>query len=473
MCYISGMKWLGTANCVSLGLTALMIMIAARLTSREQLGQYYFVIAVTSVLQILGAFGLPNAATHFVTKLTDGEKHCATNYLLSIRLISSFLLAVVVFCFGYLLCSIIGGETTPLVMYWVPPLLVTILNYQVVIGLAAAYKRFRHMSAAIVLIAAIRVTCSFAMLLRGFGSTALLTAFAVSQVCGYLVLLWALPLSKTIILRMPAIQGLFRFSAWDYAKSVLSVVSYRVADMVTMTLLGPATLAVYSTGQQIPDILMRMFDSTRPAILGYASGTSLSGEKLQRVFKNFFGILSLAALLLILLSREIVPLLYTEKYASSVPIMQLLCVAATLGLTAYFLSLVMLGGGRSDRAFFVVIPQSVVMLFSLIAFIPLYAHVGAAISVVLMQGTGAVAALWFICEERRLFLRLLIPCVMDIVVLIAMMVMSLSMKSDRAFLCVGGVTFVFHIVMKVLDGTIGEVAPMLSPWACRERVIHQ
>ena len=452
-----GMAWLSMGNAISMVLNAAMLMIAVRMVTPQQMGEYYFVVAAAMILQVVGTFGLSNASVHFVAGLVEPQKACATNFLLTVRLLTSLLFAAVILGVAHLLSSDARGEAMDAFKWYGPPLVFAALNYQSILGLAAAYKSYGSMSLCIVLCAVLRLACSWGLLSIGFGSGALLAGFAIAEFAASALLLLLIPVRKGLTLKNTISSRLWRFSVWDYAKSILGILNYRIADMVMMASIGSVGLSVYSTAQQVPDILTRMFESVRPVVLGYTSSDRLSIEKTSRILNVFLSFLVLGAFPCVVLARQIVPLLYSTKYNASAPIMQFLCLAVVFGLTGYLLSLMMLGEGRAKAALFTAIPQSVVMFASLCILVPSWGCTGAAASVVLMQATGVAAGLWIVAKQSvRAYMKLVIACIASTTPLTIVVIASPFVRSNGVFVLTGAAMLVVFVVMKAADGTFRD-----------------
>lgn len=263
----------------------------------------------------------------------------------------------------------------------------------------------------------LRAILSIGGLLIGFGVGSLLWSMIISRLIG-IGLAWTwMPFVFIPQFHHPQRSQIFKFGGWLYGCSLMSVAMVRTADTLLTTYLGPAALAVYSAAMQVPSALQRVFESIRPTLLGYVSSQGNAGPNPQaRLIRMMSALLAVAATGLIWLSSPLMTLLYSEKYAMGVHIMQALSVWAVFTVINYLYSVILIGNGQSRAAFLLTLPQFVVMLIAATVLVPRYQGFGAALALLVTAFIGNLVGAWLLgadgTERRGLavgFLRVAMP----------------------------------------------------------------
>ncbi len=227
----------------------------------------------------------------------------------------------------------------------------------------------------------------------------------------------------------------------------------RASDAILTTYMGTAALAVYSAAMQVPSVLQRVFESIRPALLGYISAQKTGSENPQiAAVRIVTALLAVAAAFLIALSRPLMTMVYSEKYESGVTIMQALNVWAAFTIINYLFSIILIGNGQSRRAFFLTLPQLAMITISTGFLVPLYEGFGAAIALIATAFIGNIIGARLIAGDDKstchtlimVFLRAAAP-------LLLLLLVVLSTTPSFLFLVVlSSLTIVLLIAFKVV-----------------------
>jgi O-antigen/teichoic acid export membrane protein len=157
--------------------------------------------------------------------------------------------------------------------------------------------------------------------------------------------------------------------------------------------LGPAALAVYSAAMQIPTIKQRVFEATRPTLLGYVAAHHGSYEHQQvEAVRMLTAVLAVAATMFIALADPLMTFLYSRQYESGIMIMQALSVWMMFAILNYFYSVILIGKGQPRRAFFMTVPQLLIMLISSQILVPQYEGLGGAMALLITAFLGNLIA---------------------------------------------------------------------------------
>jgi O-antigen/teichoic acid export membrane protein len=358
--HLFGIILSGGGNLLGMAASLVTIMVAARLLSQDELGAYFLVMVVVQFTAIFGDIGLKNTAIKTLSLLpVESTDFIQTSrYLLTVTLTTSLIACLAVTLFMPFLMTLWPYQEFQSHTSYIAPIALLTTGLQLVMSLLVGAKKFKRLSVLSAGTEIFRALLSTGGLLAGLGISSLLWGMIVSRLIGIGAIWVSMPSLFAITFRHPQSAALLKFGGWLYGCSLVSIIMVRASDAILTTYMGTAALAVYSAAMQVPSVLQRVFESIRPALLGYISAqqTAYANPQILAV-RIVTAFLAVAATFLIALSRPIMTLLYSEKYESGVTIMQALSVWAVFTIINYLFSIILIGNGQSRRAFLLTLPQ--------------------------------------------------------------------------------------------------------------------
>ncbi len=397
--YLSGIVLSGGGNLLGMAASLLTIMIAARLLSQEELGAYFLIMVVVQFVALLGDIGLRNTAIKSLSLLPveSAEFIQMSRYLLTMTLTTSAIACLVVGLAIPLLVSLWPYQDFQQHAAFVLPIAFLTTGLQIVMSLLVGAKQFVRLSALSAGIEILRATLSTGGILTGLGLSSLLWGMIISRIVGIGVIWGRMPTLFAPTFRHSRSTELLKFGGWLYGGSLISVIMVRASDLMLTTYMGTAALAVYTAAMQIPAILQRIFESIRPAVLGYVSAQpSADGAQQVEIVRITTAMLSVCAIVLILLSEPLITVLYSEKYASGVSTMQALSVWIAFAIINYLYSTILIGNGESRKAFLLTIPQLFMIVICTGLLVPRYEGLGAAMALIATGFLGNLVGAWML-----------------------------------------------------------------------------
>lgn len=367
------------------------IMIAARMLSKEDLGTFFLVMVVVQFVALFSDLGLKNTAIRTLSSLPVGSMQFteATRYLLTITICASIVGCFVLWSAMPVIKSIWPYQVFHNQLIYVGPIAIVTAMFQIITSILVGGKHFKKLSAVIAAMEILRAMISVAGLIAGLGVSSLFWGMIISRLIGIGVVWVAMPSWFALSFGYERSADLFKFGGWLYGGSLISASMVRCSDAILTSHLGPAALAVYSAAMQIPAVMQRIFETTRPALLGYVTTYHGTYEKQQvEAVRILTAVLAVAATVLITLAGPLMTLLYSEQYANGIVIMQALTLWAVLAIVNYFYSVVLIGKGQPRRAFVLTVPQLSIMLVSAPLLVPQYGGFGGAIALIITAFLG-------------------------------------------------------------------------------------
>lgn len=417
--YLVGILMSGGANLFGMVASLITVMVAARLLSQDELGAFFLVMLLAQCTALFGDIGFQNTAIRTLSSLSVSSTNFThtSRYIMTIAVLTSLAASLGVICLLPFMTSFWPYRHFQDNAVLAAPVAFLTTIIQVLMALLVGTRQFRRLSILSAGMESLRAILSIGGLLVGFGVSSLLWGMIISRLIG-ISLMWTwMPVVFIPQFHHSQHSQILKFGGWLYGCSMMSVAMVRTADTLLTTYLGPAALAVYSAAMQVPSVLQRVFESIRPTLLGYISSQENAGTNPQtRLIRMMSALLAVAATGLIWLSRPLMTLLYSEKYAVGVHIMQALSVWAVFTVINYLYSVILIGSGQSKRAFLLTVPQFVAILIAATILVPRYQGFGAAVALLVTAFVGNMAGAWLLgvegTERQELvvgFLRVAVP----------------------------------------------------------------
>jgi O-antigen/teichoic acid export membrane protein len=391
--YLLGIILSGGGNLLGMVASLITIMVAARLLSQVELGAFFLVMLVAQFTALLGDIGLKNTAIKALSALpaTSIEFIQTSGYILTVTMVTSLIACLAVSLIMPLLAVLWPYQEFLSHTSYIAPIALLTTGLQLVMSLLVSAKKFKRLSVLSAGTEILRALLSTGGLLAGLGISSLLWGMIVSRLIGIGAIWFLMPSLFSITFRHPESAALLKCGGWLYGCSLVSVIMVRASDAILTTYMGTAALAVYSAAMQVPSVLQRVFESIRPALLGYISAqqTAYANPQIAAV-RIVTAFLAVTATFLIALSRPIMTLLYSEKYESGVTIMQALSVWAAFTIINYLFSIILIGNGESRKAFLLTLPQLLMIIISASLLVPLYEGFGAGIALITTAFLGNI-----------------------------------------------------------------------------------
>lgn len=438
-----------------MGASLVTIMVAARLLSKDELGAFFLVMVVVQFVALVSDLGLKNTAIKALSSLPPQSPEFiqTARYLLTVTITSSVVACLALWPVMPFLKSLWPYESFHGHLLYVAPVAFLTVVLQIVMSLLVGAKELKRLSALSAGIEVLRAMVSAGGLVVGWGVSSLFWGMILSRVVGIGAIWAAMPALFGITLRYPHKADLFKFGGWLYGGSLMSVLVVRCSDLVLTTYMGTVALAIYSAAMQIPTTMQRVFESIRPALLGYvAAYRDTDCGQLVEAVRIVTALLAVTTTILITLSSPLMDLLYSEQYRDGVPIMQALSVWMTFAIVNYFYSVILIGKGKPRGAFLLTVPQLIVMFISTLLLVPQYKGFGAAIALVVTAFLGNIVGAKIVAgDDREVWYALVVNLVRAATPLILFLTVAVYVKlSFFSLICLSGATLALLIALRVV-----------------------
>ncbi len=377
---------LGKALAMVLGLAGAMI--SSRCLAAEDLGQYFLILLIAEFLVQISGFGLFMALPRFIAAEKDEQSlgrlvNTALGFQLGVIVVVG-LLAVLL---RAPLAALFGSSPVAGLVLFVP--LVFFLQSALRLSQSAlqGFLRWSRIGASDAITGVTRFVLIVALVgaLRA-GLLGLMAAEIGAQVGALAFAYIGIPVRKRIEIDPDVLNKMLRFGFPLQINDILTIIFSRIDTLIVGVLLGPANVAYYEIARKVPGMVSQVYIAFRQVYFPLFSELSLSGERerasrlLNTSTRLVSFITALGVLIAALFGREIMILLFSERYLASATAFTLLMVGLNLSLIGYTLGISLVAVGDTNKPPLINIAHTAVSLVGNLTLIPALGIGGAALA---------------------------------------------------------------------------------------------
>ena len=361
------------------------VAIAARLISEEDMGGYFLIFAMVSLLDVLGNMGLRVSAARFVASaISDNERSLIINNILTLRWITILLVC----CFAIL--------AKPLFLWFFPSIFLNALFYfvpilfavQITEGTLGYLMQGLHLYRQLAIVQILTATIQLALVVLlvvifDYGITGFLLATILSLGAGALTKYLMIPVRKNLVLNRHVLKRILTFGLPLQVNDFLDFIITKINVLLLASLAGPASVAYFEIAAKIPNAFRELYVAIHSVFLPHMSEYHGQGQKkeadrlLNNVLRMTAFITVLAALILFLFSHELTVLLFSDKYHQSADALGLLMLVVSLGTIGAIMDTPFIATGRPLFLLAINTTVAVITLLGGVILIPITGVLGA------------------------------------------------------------------------------------------------
>jgi lipopolysaccharide exporter len=378
---ISGAKWSAMATVVIIGLGLVQMTVLARVIDNHQFGLLTVSLVIIALADTLSDFGIANS---IIQRKEISHLELTTLYWLNVAL------GIVVFALVFSLSGVIAEV---LHNPDLAPLMRTLSFAFVVIPHGQQFRALMQKELEFSKIGMIETSA----VLAGFTFTVVSAHFwplAMTAILGYLVNSAVRTLlfgwfgrriyRPGLHFSLASVSSNLRFGAWLTADSIINYVNTNLSTLVLARILGASVAGGYNLAYNVAVVPPMKLNPIITRVLFPAFAKIQDDTAKLRV--NFYKLLSVVGIInfpvllgLMVVSNNVVPLVFGEKWVSIVPILQLLCVVGLLRSVGNPIGSLLMAKARVDISF----KFNVFKTFLFIPAIIIGGHVAGALGVTL------------------------------------------------------------------------------------------
>ena len=350
---LNGAKWSAIATVIIIGLGLIQMTVLARIIDNHQFGLLTVSLVIIALADTLSDFGIANS---IIQRKEIGYLELTTLYWLNVGL--GIVVCIAMFALSETIADALNNPE-------LVPLIKTLALVFVVIPHGQQFRALMQKELAFNKIGLIETSS----VLAGFTFTVVSAHFwpiAMTATVGYLVnstlrtLLFGYLGRKIyrpgLCFSLSSVSQNLRFGAWLTADSIINYVNTNLSTLVLARTLGAGVAGGFNLAWNVavvPPIKLNPI-ITRVLFPAFAKIQD-DTEKLRVNFYKLLsvvGIINFPALLgLMVVSNNVVPLVFGEKWNSIVPVLQLLCIVGLLRSVGNPIGSLLMAKARVDISF--------------------------------------------------------------------------------------------------------------------------
>ncbi len=328
------------------GITSLFFIVLSRLLSPEAFG----LVALASIFTDFVEIFLDQGTSAAIVQRADLEReHLDTAFWIS--MLTGALLTVGGIAASGLVAALFKEPRLAPVLSWLS--VSFILNALSTTQLAILQRKlaFKSLAARSLIATTVGGIVGISMAFAGFGVWSLVAQELARGLAAAIVLWGASDWRPSFNVSKKHYKELFSFGVSVVGNNTLNVLVRRSDDFLIGYFLGPTLLGYYTVGYRLLIIIIRLVTAiTTTVAFPTFSRLQHNPERMRRAFYNVTQYTSLLAFPIFIgmaaLAPELVPALFGEKWAPSIPVMQVLAMIGILQSVLFFNGSVIRASGK-------------------------------------------------------------------------------------------------------------------------------
>ena len=369
----------------------LSILIITRQITKEEFGIYVLIIVISNFLDVVSGFALEQSLVKFISSAKDLERRSIFIPTLIIRIIFIVVAIILVVSFGNSLMFLFSFTATEF-LYVIITLFILSSFRGLFYNLLQSMNLFKRYASVQIVNSVLRVTLLLVIILINELTLKNVLFIEMGVVISTVLLQLALIPFKEVFhwdVNLKNIKRILRFSIPLYFNGILAFIQYQANIFIISAYLNPVSIANYDVAGKIPQASMRGFQSFIVVFFPNLSRLLSQGKRdaaLTLMNKSIFTF-SIAINLLLLVSflfnKEIILLLFSDKYFDSSLAFSFLMVAFYLNAMSNIMGYSLVSAGLPSITLKVSIASSAISLIAALFMVPLWGFMGAVYSMLL------------------------------------------------------------------------------------------
>ena len=451
-------------------------MIAARVLSTTDYGIYVLMLAVVNFFVTAVDFGFKAAVTQMIASGDRDEQAVLANMAILARVVVVVVMAALIWLVRDVLVLFDNTGSLLRMAFYVPVLLAVLSFDELLLSILQGFQLYQRLAIAQISRTLLRLALSAVFLLvYREGVLGLVYSWIIAYGLVVVYEFFAVPVPKRIVFRKALFIDLLRFGMPLQGNRFLWFLFSRIDVLLLGTLAGPMGVAYYSVANKVPDALRRLADSF--IAVYYPTVSALFANKrtqhahwyLNHSLRLVSFLTALAALVSVVFGREIVLLLFSDKYLISVPGFGLLMLAFHLMLTVNLLGYTLTAAKQAVKSLIANVLLTATQIITDWLLIPLLDFVGPAVAGNLSAVLNLPVNLLML---RRIGVRVAVsPLVKQTTLLLAFGGLSWWLQ-PQSLILKGGILLIYVAASILLDTiSIEDLSLVVPEKILRRRVV--
>jgi O-antigen/teichoic acid export membrane protein len=399
---------MATSTLVQMVFSFLSVTIAARVISEEHFGVYFLLLAMVYLLEVIGNVGLQLSAAKFVASASsDHERQVIVNNLLTFRLLTVVTVSLLAIISKPLFLFFFPSELLSSLFFYAPVLFAVQLTEGTLSYIMQGFHLYRKMA----FVQASSGVLNFGLvllflLILNLDVEGLILATILSLSVAALLRYWMIPTPKALAFDLDLIRQILRFGLPLQGNDVFTFIIQRIDILILGALMSPAHIAYLEVASKIPNYFRRLYRALHSVYFPHMS--ELFARRSYAEAKDFLNsflrlasfVTMFCALVFVLFQREVIVLIFSDKYLPSAGALGLLMVVVAISVVSQILDAGFVSAGHPAYLLVVNLVMAAVSILANISMIPLFGFMGAAYARLTADLVGNPISAWCLRREK-------------------------------------------------------------------------
>ncbi len=354
---MSGTAWLTVANVITMVLGLALAIASTRKFSADVYGSFILLSLISGLLSQLTTLGFGLAIPRFLATSEDAQrKELLVNTFLTLRLMAFGVMTIMALALAPLLFKLfhVEGGTTTFVLVTMMFFLGSVTSTMQ--SILQGFLRFKEIAIWDVASSFLNLILLFLLILLPISGLAVLVySYLIAYLIAGVYMFVSIPVRKYLLIEISLMKDIIKFGFPLQLNDILSYFYNSIDTWMIAALLPTADIAYFSIARRIPDSLLSFFDPYTTVFFPLFSRLHAANEheKAELLLHNALRLVTFVSLsiagIALLFGKDIMRLLFSDKYVVAAPVFFMLMVALVLTLIGYLLGKSLVAVGESDK----------------------------------------------------------------------------------------------------------------------------
>ena len=402
--FIKGVTLTGLGTFLQIALGFFGLIVAIRILPKEEFGIFVLIQVIALFFAMLSSLALENiSVTKLITSVNNEKKPEVTNTAILYKICIMALISLVILLCRPLIYSIFkSAELILLAPYIVIFFVLSSLN-ELHLSILQGFHQYDKMALAQIINGLTKLLLIIVLLiLFKTGLRGLISAFLLSFTASILFQYFSIPIRKRFNFNKKVIKEIFLFGLPLGFNSMLTFMFTKIDRFMIGAMMSPIGVAYYEVASKIPDSSTRMFEAFKSVFFPnmaelFAKGRPKEAEKLLSNSIRMISFITIfSAFIIALFSKDIVRILFSERYMASAPALSFLMLSLSIMLTGNILGTSLVALGQSDKPVKINSITTLANIIGNLIMIPRFGIMGAVYATMLSACVAIPINVWFL-----------------------------------------------------------------------------
>jgi len=383
------------------------LMITARLISKEQFGYYVIMLVIVALFGMLSSLFLDYVAiTKLISSAGEIEKTKIVNTAITCKLAIDTVVCSLIYICKPALCFFFDFDELPLWPMYVLALFIVSSTNSLFTRVLQGLHRYKEIALSQAVNGAIKiVTILLFLAYWRMDIKGVIYATCCSYIIPIIYQYSVTPNRRKISFDKEIFKEMIKFGFPLGLNNIMSFVFTKIDRFMLGSMLSPIQVAYYEIASKLPECGRTMYDAYQTVFFPCMSELCAKNNHTDagKILNNSIRILSFTSLfatyVVFLFQKEVVGILFSERYLASAPVVPLLMMVLCLDLTGNMLGTTLVAYGQSDKPVKINVFAAMTTIIANLILIPIFGFIGAAYTCILSRVITNPINVWYLNKQ--------------------------------------------------------------------------